>query len=123
MNTPPKTIVSNNKGNVKVLQWDNGGKTLVYRTPPPKDAPKDTPWPEQRINYRFNDIAEAIIEVVERDLSGEIGEALAPRAEQPSTNARRPQQGFREETQDYRHGDSDAPAPSRPPQGRSSYRR
>lgn len=59
----PIVLKSNKKGNIKVLIWDNGGVTLVRSIPPKKDDPEGS-WKDEKINFRFEAEAEALIEVL-----------------------------------------------------------
>lgn len=114
---PPLTIRSDKKGTVKLLQWESGGKTLVISRPPPKDDP-EADWTEEKLNFKFDDQAEAMIEVLERDLNGEVGEKAQYKSEakkyggreQKTSKGSGPSQGFGRETPDHDDREERRPA-------------
>lgn len=64
----PIEIKHAKKKTIKVLIWDNGGKNLVRSIPPKKDDPEGA-WKDEKINFRFREDAEAMIEVLQEWLA------------------------------------------------------
>lgn len=116
----PEKILAKDRGNIGVLLWDNGGKTLFLNIPPPKDDPEGE-WKEQKINFRFKNQAESLIEVLEKALDSFEEEDDEPRRK---SNSRRTQRGFGDETPDHDEDDNERPSRNRRSSGKSNpYRR
>lgn len=67
----PIEIKHAKKKTIKVLIWDNGGKTLVRSIPPKKDDPEGA-WKDEKINFKFREDAQAMIEVLQEWLKADI---------------------------------------------------